>query len=117
MCTNDANCIHGDKLDEQTVHLREIADLLRGRNLPNLERMIYISAAPTTLNTFNRRHMVVFVPAPLAVSFGTLTPGTTINLVAGWNVLDLPDGTQISTAATATNALLRLTDDDVTGLI
>jgi hypothetical protein len=38
-----------------------------------------------------------------------------ITIGAGWNILDLPDGTQISvpTGATAVNALIRLDDEAI----
>ncbi|MBF6613889.1 MAG: hypothetical protein IVW55_12245 [Chloroflexi bacterium] len=76
---------------------------------PPLLRVIRLDAVtPVTLSLQGRRHNALFLPANTTV---TLTvPGlapVTLNLLAGWNTLELPDGTMVTTA-TAVSALYRV---------
>lgn len=67
------------------------------------------SGSPYHLATHGYRHSRVFVGANVTVTLSD-PAGATLALTAGWNLLDLRDGCEL-TAANNTNALLELTDE------
>jgi hypothetical protein len=77
-----------------------------------IERTVQISPDPTwhTLYREGRAHLMILTTASVSVKMQIPGVGVyTVNLFAGWNLLDTPDGTQIALAsgATAVNVLVR----------
>lgn len=86
------------------------ADLHSMRPKPDVYRAFYLSGQPYRLDRFDRRYSRILVGANIAVILDSPIGNITVNLVAGWNILDYPDGAYISTAGTAANVLYLCSD-------
>lgn len=79
---------------------------------PDYFEVLSLSVSPLTLPLHGRRHNLVFCLAATTVQIdmavGTLP---SVNLTAGWNVLDLEDGARITlTTGGPTTVLYKCTD-------
>ena len=86
------------------------ADLHSMRPRPDVFKAFYLNSSPTRLDRFDRRFSRILVGANVAVTVDTGIGNISLNLVAGWNVLNFPDGAYISTSATAANVLYLCSD-------
>lgn len=81
---------------------------------------VTLTTAGITLDRKGRRFMSLFTPVAItgAVCM-VMGVNFTFNLVAGWNVLNMPDGTtlQLAAAATAQPALIKVTNWTQAGVI
>lgn len=122
-----------EELAAASMHLaamsREVAAMHRTvtppTRLPNREQSIIVGLGVggaqgiVQLRTYGRHYNMVFCPATLAAFMNVpgVGIGITANLAAGWNVLNVPDGTELySTAAGSTTLLYRVTDDPQGGV-
>lgn len=100
--------------------LCEIAQLLAGQHIPNLE---YVEAfgsnfQPVAIKDTGRRYNLIWAPATIALIIDGPQGSATYNLAAGWNAMHLSPGTRISSTAAPgpTYLTLRYTDDPAGGL-
>ena len=114
--------------DLSLLSLRRIEGLLRqiaantepsAPSHARIERTIIVQTYPGMyrLSREGRLHVMMYAAAQFTMYAEIPGVGTNpaITIGAGWNILDLPDGTQISvpTGATAVNALIRLDDEAI----
>ena len=95
--------------------LRELCENTR-RKMP--EDIGYtLTTEAQAIYTKGYRHVMLWSPtSSQSVSIDPpQSQPTTATLDAGWNVLDVPDGTRIYVSSGTVNALLRLTDDEPSG--
>ena len=86
------------------------ADIHSARPQPDVYKVFQLNSSPYRLDRFDRRFSRILVGANVAVTVDTGIGNIALNLVAGWNILNFPDGAYISTAATAANVLYLCSD-------
>ncbi|HLZ25048.1 MAG TPA: hypothetical protein VKQ30_23245 [Ktedonobacterales bacterium] len=89
-------------------HMDATLDATRPK--PDVYQVFQLTSAPHRLDRFDRRFSRLLVGANVAVTLDTGIGNITLNLTAGWNILNYPDGAAISTAATAANVLYLCSD-------
>lgn len=102
---------HLKELGEHLHRVREAIESTRIRD-PWIDTTTLTSGTPYKLKRRGYQHMRIWLPATATL---TVDPGIgsyTMALTAGATVLDLPEGTEITTAA-AINAIIELTDSNV----
>lgn len=105
-----------DKLCELVDQQAELLRIMRRKDTRQLPIVIggntaggANNGAPYRLTTEGYRHSRIFVSANVTITLSD-PAGATLALTAGWNLLDLRDGCEL-TAPNNTNALLELTDE------
>jgi hypothetical protein len=78
-----------------------IGELLRDwAPRPDLGQVVQLSTVnPVAVEKFGRRYYRVWATGALTLSVDSPVGPTSINLAAGWNILNLPDGTRLTLAS------------------
>ena len=95
----------------QTILARMAEEVERKRPYREIVQMI-ASGTPYVLRTRGYRHNRVWCTAAVTLTVTNSIGNGNLSLVAGWNVLDMPEGTELTVTAPAT-IWLELTDDPV----
>lgn len=110
---------HGE-LKTHTSLLREVVQLLkRESRLSSLDEPAMLGATyqPHIIRPLGRHYVWVWAPAALAITIAGITDAATYNLAAGWQALNLPERTRISSLVAGNNpVIIRYTDDPFGGL-
>ena len=83
---------------------------------PPIDEPKWISNEEIILRTYGRKHTLLLCGSAVTVDLHTSIGTISLNCNAGWNILDLPDGTPLTTSGTPQNVLLRATDEVAPGL-
>lgn len=83
---------------------------------PDMGQVISLSANyGTPLETFGRTYYRLLLTAAASVVFETPTGAITLSLSAGWNVINLPDGTRMTLASGGPTNVYALASDHING--
>ena len=113
-----------DKLEQIADHIEHAfaslvhidADLHRLLEKPDMGQVISIGQYnPVKIETFGRRYYRLLLSATASVVFDSPTGSMTLSLVAGWNAINLPDGTVMSLASGNPINVYALASDHING--
>ncbi len=100
-------------LHRMEAHLKAIADAAKP-DQPQTQILVLQPGQFIRYQTYGKQYTMMFVGAATQVQFNVPGVGlVTMNLNAGWNIVNLPDGTEVGLSASATsnvNVLYRASD-------